>query len=131
MSFFMLNLFFIGLLVFTLSCVIVYQVTHVPGRIKLKSCWCGAHWWVKRWFFWRHLDASPFNDQLQNRWTIWTFELADVLVLSVKEQSQMGYPSGPVWDDGTPMWKKSKWQLSPKPTTYCLRCIKREWNKPE
>lgn len=99
--------------------------TIVPWRVKVRSCSCGAHWWIKRWGFWRHLDASPFNDKLQDRWTIWMFEFRKVLVLSTRDQALMGYPNGPRWKDGRAMWKRSKWQLSISPGSYCVRCALR------
>lgn len=60
--------------------LLIYLATvfgRMPRSIKVHSCACGAHWWIKRWGFWRHLDASPFNDRLQNKWTIWLFEFHD------------------------------------------------------
>lgn len=106
--------------------LLAYGLTNSPGPVKVKSCACGAHWWIKRWgIFWRHLDASPFNDWLQDRWTIWLFEFRDVLVLTELDQEEMGYANGPVREDGTPLWARSKWQLKPKATSYCLRCVRR------
>ena len=100
-----------------------------PHAIYVRSCHCGAHWYIRRWFFvWRHLDASPFNDRLQDRWTIWTFEFRNVLKLTAKEQAAMGYPNGPWWPlgsgklQGKPMWANSAWQLSPFSKSYCARC---------
>lgn len=111
------------ILLFSCLClVVVHYVTGVPRAIKVHSCACGAHWWIKKWLFWRHMDASPFNDKLQDRWTIWMFEFRDVLVLTPKEQARMGYPAGPVWEDGRTMWGRSKWQLSISPASYCARC---------
>lgn len=107
---------------FFLCVEVAHLVTGLPRAIKLKSCNCGAHWWIKRWGFWRHLDASPFNDLLQNRWTMWMFEFREYLVLSVAEQKAMGYANGPIWEDGRPMWKRSKTQWSPQPASYCARC---------
>lgn len=122
---------FIGLsfLFIVLCVVIVYQVVHLPHTIKVKACPCGAHWWVRKWGFWRHLDASPFNDKLQDLWSIWFFEFRTVLKLTVKDQAKMGYPQGPIWEDGKPMWAKSKWQLKLKYTAYCLRCVRRSFDQ--
>lgn len=105
--------------------IVVFHVVVLqhPRAIIVKSCSCGAHWWVRKWGFWRHLDASPFNDQLQNQWTIWLLEFRKHLKLSTAEQRAMGYPLGPVWEDGRPMWSKSKWQLSIYSVPYCLRCM--------
>lgn len=107
----------------------VWLRTNYKCSVVVKSCNCGAHWWIRRWyFFWRHLDASPFNDQLQNRWTIWMFEFRRVLKLTPAELEEMGYPHGPVWPQGfgekadKRMWTRSKWQLSPRSESYCARC---------
>lgn len=93
-----------------------------PGVSTFKACRCGAHWWIRRGPFWRHLDASPFNDKLQDQWTFWMYEFNTALKLTPVQKARMGYPRGPLWEDGTPMWTRSKWQLSLRPESYCLRC---------
>lgn len=95
----------------------------IRHSIKLRSCACGAHWWIKRWGLWRHLEASSFNDKLQDQWTIWMFEFRKVLVLSVNEQEKMGYYEGL----SRSLWKRSKWQLSVSSSSYCARCALRGW----
>lgn len=114
---------------FVLSSLAAIYFAKLPLPIRVRSCSCGAHWWIRKWGFWRHLDASPFNDQLQNRWTIWLFEFRDVLVLSARDQIDMGYPEGPVWLDGRPMWKESKLEWKVQPTRYCVRCTFGELRK--
>lgn len=130
---------FLALLLLIVAVLFIVWVLH-PKSITVKACQCGAHWWIRRWyFFWRHLDASPFNDKLQNRWTIWTFEFRQVLKISAREQAEMGYPMGPYAPHidlngsvvltrrkmfrGRPLWAKSKWQLSPRSESYCVRCM--------
>lgn len=108
---------------FILSFIMARVVAPPQTPVVVRSCNCGAHWWIRRWFFWRHLDASLFNDQLQNRWTIWMFEFRKVLKLSPAELERMGYPNGPIWEDGRPMWRGSKWQRSISSVPYCLRCL--------
>jgi len=71
------------------------------------------------------MDASPFNDKLQDGWTIWLFEFRNTLVLKHAELKAMGYPQGPLWPNGSPMWKRSKWQLSVHSKSYCVRCARR------
>jgi hypothetical protein len=104
-----------------LSSVIAVAFSDWWQGIAVRSCLCGAHWWVRRWYFiWRHMDASPFNDQLQNRWTVWMFEFRKVLKLSASELLVMGYA-------GSSTWKRSRWQLSPSPSSYCVRCARHSW----
>lgn len=105
-----------------LACTLIWLwavVERWRWSITVRSCSCGAHWWIRRWYFiWRHMDASPFNDRLQGRWTIWMFEFRKVLKLSVSELLSMGY-------DGSSLWKRSRWQLSPRSESYCARCARR------
>lgn len=111
---------------FILSSYVAYQVSDLQYTIRVHSCVCGAHWWIRRWGFWRHMDASPLNDKLQDQWTIWMFEFRTVLVLTRAELTAMGYPDGPYREeDGKPLWKPSKWQRSIYSEPYCLRCMLR------
>ncbi len=104
-------------------CIAIWFIMMVSWimPIWVRSCHCGAHWWMRRWyFFWRHLDASPFNDQLQNKWTIWTFEFRRALKLTAADMAHMGFPAG--LPKAT--WARSKWQLSPRSESYCARCVR-------
>lgn len=127
----------LGLAIILLSgAALIYSLCW-PHAVYVRSCNCGAHWYIRRWFFfWRHLDASPFNDKLQNRWNLWMFEFRRVLKITAKEQAEMGYPEGPWWPStdglvlslrGKPMWANSAWLLSPSPRFYCARCARRSW----
>lgn len=108
---------------YVLGCALVaYGVTGTFGGACVRSCSCGAHWWLRRWyFFWRHLDASPFNDKLQNEWTIWLFEFRRVLKLSPADLTRMGFPEGVPKE----IWVHSKWQLSVRSESSCVRCAQR------
>ncbi len=115
MTMLFISMLYASLLVYLVRVLVRLWV--LAPSIKVRSCPCGCHWWIRKWGFWRHLEASRFTDKLQNRWTPWFFEFNNgMLRLSADEVRDMSYPGR------GPTWKRSKWLRSIPFASYCQRC---------